>query len=186
MQQTYTANLCPYINNILPKITKLEDTIHKLEQKFTMNFDPDIDEPNILRANNNTVIVSIEEQLTSPEPELSDATNFQEETTDRDPPDTTCNNLEESYRHDNFSQYVPNHTPVQHLMGQHQISSRHNIDSEEIPQLEEDWDNGQFTDADTNLINRHNTHSKSERIRRAYTKHLLDLSDNQYYLKKTP
>ena len=30
--------------------------------------------------------------------------------------------------------------------------------------LEEDWEDDQFTDADTNIINRHNTHSESERI----------------------
>ena len=71
-------------------------------------------------------------------------------------------------------------------MGQHQITSRHTINLEEIPQLEEDWDNGQFADADTNLINRHNTHSESERIRKEYTKHLLDLSDNQCYSEENP
>ena len=71
-------------------------------------------------------------------------------------------------------------------MGQHQITSRHNINSEEIPQLEEDWDNGQFIDADTHLINRHNTHSESERIRKEYSKHLLDLSDNQFYFEENP
>ena len=99
VQQTYTANLCPYINNILPHITKLEDAILKLEQKLTTeqdtiqiktpDFDPDINGPNIPRAHNNTAIVSVQEWVTSPEPELSDATNFQEENTDRDPPDTT-------------------------------------------------------------------------------------------------
>ena len=36
VQQTYTANLCTYINNILPCITKLEDAILRLERKFTM------------------------------------------------------------------------------------------------------------------------------------------------------
>ena len=132
-------------------------------------FDLDIEGPNIPRAHNNTVVVSVQEWLTSPEPELSDATNFWEENTDRDPSDTTYNNLEESHRHDNFSQNVPNHTPVEHFTGKNQIASRHNIDSEEILQLEEDWDNGQFADADTNLINRHNTHSESERIRKEYT-----------------
>ena len=71
-------------------------------------------------------------------------------------------------------------------MGQHQITSRHNINSEEIPQLEEDWDNSQFTDADTNLINRHNTLSESERIRSEYTEHLLDLPGNQYYFEENP
>ena len=71
-------------------------------------------------------------------------------------------------------------------MGQYQITSRHNSNSEETPQIEEDWDDDQFTDADINLINRHNTHSESERIRKEYTKHLLDLSDNQYYSKENP
>ena len=52
-QQTYTVNLCTYINNILPHITKLEEAILQLEQKFTteqdtiqinaLEFDPDID-----------------------------------------------------------------------------------------------------------------------------------------------
>ena len=45
-------------------------------------------------------------------------------------------------------------------------------------------DNGQFADADTNLINRHITHPESERIRREYTQRLLDLSDNQYYYEE--
>ena len=75
---------------------------------------------------------------------------IQEENTDRDPPNTTYNNLEESHGHDNFSLHVPNHTPVQHFTGQHQINSSCTIDSEEIPQLEEDWDDGQFANVDTN------------------------------------
>ena len=133
------------------------------------------------RTHSNTAIVSVQEQLTSPEPEVSDATNFQEEGTDRDPPDTTYNNLEESHGYDNFPQDIQNHTTEQH-----QITSGDSIDPEETPQLEEDWDNGQFADAHTNLINRYNTHSKSERIRREYSKHLLDLSDNQYYYKENP
>ena len=101
VQQTYTANLCTYINNILPCITKLEDAILKFKQKLTteqdtiqiktLDFDLDIDGPSIPRAHNNTVVVSVQEQLISPEPELSDATIFQEETTDRDPPNTTYN-----------------------------------------------------------------------------------------------
>ena len=191
VQQTYTANLCTYINNILSRITKLEDTIHKFEQKPTMeqdttqinaqDFDPDIDGPNIPRAHNNTAIVSVQEWLTSPEPELSDATNFQEETTDRDPPNNTYNNLEESHGYENFPKHIQNHTTEQH-----QITSGHNIDSEEIPHLEEDWNDSQFADVDTNLINRHNMHSESERIRKDYTQHLLDLSENQYYYKENP
>ena len=191
VQQTYTVNLCTYINNILPRITKLEETILQLEQKITteqetiqinaLDFDLDIDGPNPPRTHNNTVVVSVQQHFISPEPEVSDATNFQEEDTDRDPPDTTYNNSEESHGYDNCPQDIQDHTTQQS-----QITSGYSIDPEEIPELEEDWDNGQFADPDTNLINRHNTHSESERIRREYTQHLLDLSDNQYYYKENP
>ena len=191
VQQTYTVNLCTYINNIFPHITKLEEAIPQLEQKFSTeqdtirinvsDFDPDIDRPNPLRTHNNAAVVSVQEHLTSPEPEVSDATNFQEEDTDRDPPDATYNNSEESHGCDNLPQDIQNHTTEQS-----QITLEYNIDPEEIPQLEEDWDNGQFADTDTNLINRYNTHSESERIRREYTQHLLDLSDNQYYYEENP
>ena len=36
VQQTYTTNLCGHINVILPRITKLENNIQKLIEKFTM------------------------------------------------------------------------------------------------------------------------------------------------------
>ena len=78
VKQTYTANLCTYVNNILLHITKLEDAIHKFEQKLTTeqdtiqintpDFDPDIGGPSIPRAHNNAVAVSVQEQLISPEP----------------------------------------------------------------------------------------------------------------------
>ena len=70
-------------------------------------------------------------------------------------------------------------------MGQQQVTSIDNNISNEIPPLE-DWENGQFSDADTNIIDRHNTHSESERIQKEYTEHLLDLTDNQYYSEEYP
>ena len=76
VQQTYTTDLCTYINNILPCITKLEEAILQLEQKFAMEqdtiqinapeFDLDIDRPDLPRACNSTAVVSVQEQLTSP------------------------------------------------------------------------------------------------------------------------
>ena len=66
VQQTYTVNLCTYINNILPHIAKLEETILQLEQKITTeqdtvqinapDFDLDIDRPNPPRTCKNTAI----------------------------------------------------------------------------------------------------------------------------------
>ena len=62
-----TATIYMYINNILPSITKLEQTILQLQQKITTkqdtvqinvpDFDPDIDGPHPLRSHNNTVVV---------------------------------------------------------------------------------------------------------------------------------
>ena len=169
----------------------MEETILQLEQKVNTeqdtiqinapDFDLDIDGPNPSRTHNNTAVVSVQEHLTAPEPEVSDAGNFQEEDTDRSPPDATYDNSEESHGYDDFPQDIQDHTTEQS-----QITSGYSIDPEENFELEEDWENGQFADADSNLINRHNTHSKSERIRWEYTQHLLDLPDNQYYYNKIP
>ena len=166
VQQTYTANLCTYINNILPCITKLEETILQLQQKITteqdtiqinaLDFDLDIDRPNPPRTHNNTVVVSVQEHLNSPEPEVLDAMNFQEDT-NGDPLDIIYNNSEESHGYDDFPLDIQNHTTELN-----QTTSGYSIDAEEIPELEEDWDNGQFDDVHTNLITRHNTHSESE------------------------
>ena len=67
VQQTYTANMCTYIYNILPHISKFEETILQLEQKITteqdtiqinaLGFDPDIDRPNPSKTCNNTAVV---------------------------------------------------------------------------------------------------------------------------------
>ena len=87
----------------------------------------------------------------------------------------------------NFSQHISDHSPEDNSTGQQQdISTEHSI-FDKIPQLEEeDWENGQFADADANLINRHNTHLESERFQKEYTEHLLDLTDNQYYSEEYP
>ena len=124
VQQTYTAN-------ILLRITKLEEAILQLEQKFTTEqdtiqinapeFDPDIDGPNSPRVCNNTAVVSVQEQLASPKPEVSDATDFQENTY-RDSPNPTYNNSEESHGYDKFppahsklyNRIVPDHFRRQH------------------------------------------------------------------------
>ena len=89
VQQTCMATICTYINNILPHIMKLEQTILQLQQKITTeqdtvqinapDFDPDIDGPNLPRTHNNTAVVSVQEHLTPSEPEVLDATDFKAE-----------------------------------------------------------------------------------------------------------
>ena len=111
------------------------------------------------------MLVSVHELFTSPEPESIDATNTQGETTDRDQLDTRHSNSEDHQRPHNFPKQVSDHSPEDNPTGQQQVTStEHNVFNE-IPQLdEEDWKNGQFADADINLINRHNTHLESKRI----------------------
>ena len=84
-----------------------------------------------------------------------DVTEFQaEDDTAGESSDFKYNNSEESHGYDDFSQDIQNHTTAQN-----RITPEYSADSEEIPELEEDWDNGQFADAETTLITRHNTHS---------------------------
>ena len=196
VQQTCTTTLCGHINVILSRITKLETDIQKFTKTFTMeqdtvqidapDFDPDVDGPDTQWVHNTTVAVSIHELLTSPEPESVNASNKQEKTTDRDQLDTRHSNSGDSHRPCNFPQQISDHLPEDNFTGQQQATSTDNNVFDEIPQLEEDWENVHFTDADTNLINRHNTHSESQRIQKEYTEHLLDLTDNQYYSEEHP
>ena len=57
-------------------------------------------------------------------------------------------------------------------MEQHQL--------EDIPELEdEDWEDGQFTDAD--LIDHHNTKKESNQIQQEYSAQFEKSSDKEYY-----
>ena len=116
LQQTYTTTLCSHINVFFSRITKLEADIQKLTEKFTMeqdtvqinapDFDPDINRTDTQWAHHNTAVVSVHELFTSPEPESIDASNTQEETTDRDQLDTRHSNSEDPHRPCNFPQQV--------------------------------------------------------------------------------
>ena len=128
------------------------------------DFDPDINRPDTQWVHHTTVVVIVHELFTSTEPESIDAPNTQEETADRDQLDTRYFNSEDPQRPPNFPRQVSDHPPEDNFPGQQQVTSTEHKVFNEITQLEEDWENGQFTDSDTNLINRHNTHSESERI----------------------
>ena len=105
LQQTYTTTLCGHVNVIFSRNTKLETDIQKLTEKFTteqdtvqidaLDFDPDIDGPDTQCVHHTTV--SIQELFTSPEPESADASNTQEETIDRDQPDSSHPNSEDPF-----------------------------------------------------------------------------------------
>ena len=95
--------------------------------------------------------------------------------------DPIHHNSEVSHGYEDFPSDIQNTTTTAH-----QTTTKYNIDSDKIPELEEDWDNGQFADAESILITHHITHSENESIRWDYTQQLLDLMDNQYYKEETP
>ena len=102
LQQICTTTLCSHINAILQRITQLEADNQMLTGKFmteedtvqidTLDFDPDIDGPDTQWVHHTTAVVSVNELFTSPEPESIDASNTQEESTDRDQLDTRHSN----------------------------------------------------------------------------------------------
>ena len=159
---------------ILARITKLEANIQKLTEKFTTkqdtvqidapDFDPDIDRPDTQCAHHTAAVVSVHELFTSPEPESFNAPNTQEETTDWDQLDTRHPSSEDSHRSGNIYNQISDNLFEYNFTELQQVPSTDNNVFDEIPQIEEDWENSQFADVDTNLINRPNTHSESERI----------------------
>ena len=137
LQQAYTTTLCSHVNVIFSRITKLEADIQKLTGKFTteqdvvqidaLGFDPDIDRPDTQWVHHTTVVVSVHELFTSPEPESIDASNTQEETTDRDQLNTRHSNSKEPHMPHNFSQHISDHSLEVNFTGQQQVvSTEHN------------------------------------------------------------
>ena len=74
VQQTCSATICTYINNILPHITKLEQTVLQLQKRITadhdrvqlnaLDYDPNIDGPQPPRRHVNTAVVSVKDHFT--------------------------------------------------------------------------------------------------------------------------
>ena len=150
---------------------KLEQTVLELQQKITMDqdrvqinaldYDTDIDGPQHPRRHANTAEVSVQDHFTPSESEILDVTESQaEDHTAEESPNPIYHNSEESHGYEGFPSDIQNNTTAQH-----QITTEYSTDSEEIPELEKDWDNGQFPDAESTLITHHNTHSESKQIR---------------------
>ena len=77
-----------------------------------LDSDPDIDGPDSQWGHHTTVVASVHELLSSPDPESVNASNIQEEVTDRDQLDNSHSILEESHRPHNFPQQIPDYPPA--------------------------------------------------------------------------
>ena len=88
-QQNCTATICTYINNILPCINKLEQTVLELQKHITtdydrvqlnaLDYDLNIDGPQHRKRHVNTAVVSVQDHLTPSDLEISDVAESQAE-----------------------------------------------------------------------------------------------------------
>ena len=146
----------------------------------TLEYDPDIDWDNQPNTHNSRVRVSVQGTLnTSQESSMSEDDNSIA-------PDniTTSQSQQETDWPEAPTVQIPgissttSDQPPEVTYNRCQIQPP-SVDLE-IPKLEEDSDQDQFTDPD-NLITHHNTHQKSEWIRQEYFATLRNLSDDEYY-----
>ena len=189
-QQNCTATICTYINNILPHIIKLEQTVLELQKHITMDhdrvqlntpdYDLDIDGAQLPRRHTNTAVVLVQDHFTPLDSETLDVTESQaEDHSTEEPSDPMLSHSEVSHGYEDLPSGIQDTTTTTYG-----DTTSHNAHADEIPELE-DWNNGQFNEAKSTLIKHHNTHSESKCIRKEYTQKLLDLMDNQYYKKET-
>ena len=89
VQQNCAATICTYINNILPCITKLGQTVLELQKQITtdhdrvqlnpLDYDLDIDGPQPPRRHVHTAVVSVQDHFTPSKSEILDVTESQAE-----------------------------------------------------------------------------------------------------------
>ena len=151
VQKSCAATVCTYINNILPHITKLEQTVFDLQKWITMDHDRvqlnapdynlDIDGPQPPRRHVNTAVVSVQDHFAPSESGIFfDVVESQaEDHSAEESPDQIHHNSEVSHGYEDFPSDIQDTTTTAH-----QTTTKYNVNSDKIPELEENRDNGQF------------------------------------------
>ena len=102
--------------------------------------------------------MSVQDHFTPSESEILDVAESQaEDYSAEESPNPIHNNSEVSLGYEDIPSDIQDTTTTAH-----QNTTKYNANSDEIPELEEDWDNGQFDDAESTLITHHNTYSESK------------------------
>ena len=121
--------------------------------------------------------MSVQDYFTPSESEILDVAESQaEDHSTQESPNPIHYNSEVSHGYEDIPSDIKDTTKTSH-----QNTTEYNANSDEIPELEEYWDNSQFNDADSTLITPILRVNESEE----YTQQLLDLTDNQYYEEET-
>ena len=169
VQQTYSSALCTHINNIHNRLSELEKQIqhhcmypHQSDtvQIKALEYDLDIDGDNQLNTHNSRVTVSVQGTLNTPQ----ESSILEDDNSTAPDNITTSQNQQETNWPEAPTIQIPGISSttldqppeVTHNRCQIQPSST----DLEVPKLEEDSDQDQFTDPD-NLITHHNIHQES-------------------------
>ena len=184
LQQTYSTSLCSHVNNIYNKLAEIQRQIQHRDPHMNFgdtiqievpDFDPDVGDVSptttdqesnnpVTQGLTTTTLKSAEKVIerTTPTPSYQDI-----DTQEVDWPDVT-------------PVEIPSQSDQQNDQSITIQSTRHNLESVEIPQLEENSEEEQYQDLETYLTH-HNTFEASQRIRRDYRSRLLTLDDEKYY-----
>ena len=184
LQQTYSSPLCLHVNNIYSKLSELQRQIQNhhmhMNQGDTIQieapeFNPDIDgvfSPSTDEIPNKLLI----QGTSSPTPAITEpenkcptpATSVKQSTSqDTDWPDA-------------IPVQIPSSIDQSEDQGLDRYKAQHNSERVEIPNLEENSEEEQFSDLDSYLAH-HNTYEASQYIHQDYRSCLHALDDDQYY-----
>ena len=193
LQQTYTTTLCSHINSIYVKLAQLDRQVQMhylyphpqldVVQINAPKYDSDIDGqtdllPDIQPSTASPTASAAEESSNAKiyqKDTVSDATNLKGHTAS-----SQYTNRPESQSPpvpDNTDHSV--HQDIEQSRAEHPSDYRPQL--EDIPELkdnEENWEEGQFADAD--FIDHHNTTEESDRICCEYSAHFKKITDQGY------
>ena len=193
LQQTCTTALCGHINSIYTKLAQLDRQVqmhclypHPKSDVVQINapeYDSDIDGQTDLLPD---IQPSTASCTASTAEESSNAKNIQEDTvSDATNSEEHPVSSQDTDRPESQSQPVLDNTDHSVYQDTEQPRTEHPNDYrpqlEDIPELEDDeenWEEGQFADAD--FIDHHNTTEESDRIHREYSAHFEKVTDQGY------
>ena len=184
LQQTYTTTLCSHVNSIYFKLAQLERQV----QMHCLYPQPQSNEVQLNAPEYNLDIDGQTDQVRTPsaaqqslnakniqEDITSDATNSEQHTAsfpDTDRPESQPLPVSDDTDY-------PRYQDTEQSRAEHPSDYRPQL--EDIPELEdneENWEEGQFADAD--FIDHHNTTEESDRICHEYSAHLEKVTDQGY------
>ena len=180
LQQTYTTSLCSHVNSIYTKLAQLDRQIRT--HCLYAHSQSDSVQLNALEYDSNI------DGQTELLPDIQPQSSLHAKNTEEDPAPVATNSEEYSTLPHNSDGLESQSQPVlncpEHSVHQDTEQSRedyqnnHRLQLEDIPELEDEddnWEEGQFVDAD--MIDHHNTTTESDQICWEYSAHFAKSTD---------